>query len=162
MSSNPNVTPDLAGFLNSRQVLYKNFGISMAFLIPIQAQYSPSTPVNPFHEPLDPWMTPASGFVEGTGFSSAFVTGTLVTRPYGGRGQVRDQQAMTPLGRIADEGVGVNIQLVDFARVGPEGSVGTATHVAFWGQRFQIREWRPDGVGALQRYVVYLSSEGGP
>lgn len=162
MSTNPSVTPDLAGFLTSRSVLFNNFGIWMAFLIPVQPQYAPGTPLNPFNEPLDPWMTPASGAIEGTGFTSAFASATLVTRPYGGRGQVRDQQGETPLGIIAEQQLGINITPQTYAAVGPEASGGTATHVAFWGERFQIRQWRSDGIGALQRYVVFISQESGP
>ncbi len=151
------VTPDLAGFLASRQVLYDNFGLDVAFLIPIAPGYLPSVPMNPFGEPLDPWAQPASGAIEGVGYSSAFVTCTLVTRPYGGRGQVRDQEAETPVGIVADQMLGLNRRVADFARVGPGGSVGEATRCAFWGQTFEIRQWRPDGVGGLERYVVYIT-----
>lgn len=154
------ITPDLAGFLASRSTLYANFGISVAFLIPKQAVWPTVTPLTPFGSPVDPWETPTAG--GDLAFASAFVTCTLVTRPYGGRGQVRDDDVLTPIGSVPGQMLGLNIQVVDYPRVGPGAVGGTATHVAFWGERFQIREWRADGVGGLERYIVYISQSGGP
>lgn len=165
MSSNPAITPDLAGFINSRKVLFDNFGIFMAFLIPIEPAYDQAVdgiPLDLFGKPLDPWATPASGAIENTAFTSAFASATLVTRPYGGRGQVRDQQGEYAPGIVAEQQLGLNIMPEDYAAFGPEASGGTATHVLFWNERFEIRQWRADGIGSLQRYVVYISQESGP
>lgn len=151
------IWPDLSGFVASRDVLYANFGITMAFLIPQETAYDNTMPLGPFGEPLDPWATPASGGIDH--YASAFASGLLVTRPYGGRGQVRDQQSQTPIGVAPEEELGVNIRPADYAVFGPGGSSGEATHVEFWGQIYQIRQWRPDGIGGLQRYVVYITQE---
>jgi hypothetical protein len=159
-------TPDLVGFLNSRSTLYANFEITMTFLIPIKPQYSlavDDVPLDAFGNPLDPWAQPASGAIEGEGFASAFASALLITRPFGGRGQVRDQQGEVPLGIIAEQELGFTITPADYARLGPEAPNGqTATMVEFWGTIFQIRQWRADGIGALQRYVVYITQDGGP
>lgn len=154
------IWPDLAGFVGSRDVLYANFGIYMAFLIPQEPVYDDTMPVGAFGEALDPWATPASGGINS--YASAYASGLLVTRPYGGRGQVRDQQGQTPIGIVPEEELGVNIRPSDYAVFGPGGSMGEATHVFFWGQMYQIREWRADGIGGLQRYVVYITQESNP
>jgi hypothetical protein len=154
------LTPDMAGFAAAQESLYTYFGVPVDFLIPVPTVYDPSVPISNFGDPLDAFAVPVAGGARD--FTTVTQPATVVNRPFGGRGQVKDTSTgLTPAGRLGDSELGLHILPATYALVGPEGSEGEATRLEFWNVRYEIRQWRPGGVGSLLHYEVYIQEEGG-
>lgn len=161
-------SPDLAGFVDAQKRLRSKLGRSVTFFTPLTPIYPSSVgsgKIDPeTHLPYDPVIQPAgfrvpasggaaSGFVpagsQASGYASASATCSVVYHPLDTSEIRRPPVAGTPFGNrdkankdlIADPS-----DLAVFER---------ATWFLLDGEGYRIELIKPDGIGGLQRYVIY-------
>lgn len=139
------VTPDLAGFAESRKRLRNAFGQDVVFLIPVAATYDGG--VDPESgDPYDPWAPPTTGGGEPREVTK---TVSVVNRPLS---SVRDDAESSPLGRLATDDMALILPYEEWPDV--EG----ATYVRYLDDRYKIREVRDDAMATVyRRKIIYLT-----
>lgn len=136
--------PDIAGFLDAQDRLRDKMGQDVDFMVRVASVWPGGTPLDENGEPYDPTVKPTSG-------------GDL--RPVTKRVGVMFKKA-SPLRPGADtqwETVGefsgmdiiLNLNGTDYA------DVRTAVQVWFNGLKFRIVEFKPGGLGGVDRWLVY-------
>jgi hypothetical protein len=146
-------TPDLAGFRDAMNRLRQNFGQDVRFRIPAPKVWPAGTQLDPESgEPFDPAIDPLSG----GGFTDVVKHVGVVTKPIvpgreGGDTRFEAGGAFSGMDAILDMAAADKADVED------------ATEVILYGERFDIIEMKPGGLGGgadvIDRYVVYLEAK---
>jgi len=136
--------PNLAGYDDAMRRKRDRMGQDVIFYVMTTPTYAPDVPLDPESgKPIDPWAEPASGGVE----VEVMVRGSVVNRPIGG-GTADDSRA-TAIGIVPEDNLAVILSPEDFDRV------KTARTFVAYGERFKVTDARPDGIGSLQRHIIF-------
>jgi hypothetical protein len=138
------VFPDLAGFAEAQRRLRSRFGRVVTFYKPTDALYDPGVPIDQqTGQPFDPTIKPASGGA----LASASAVASVVYQPL--QGTSRDRTLSDQLGRHSK----LNKDLI--LDIGQRGIASGAVRFEIDGETWAIVDTKLDGVGALQRVVVF-------
>jgi hypothetical protein len=139
------VTPSTpAQFQAAQERLRDAFGQIATFHIPKPKSYG-STPMDPeLGVALDPLQEPPDDFDD-----VAKKVG-VVHRPLGRTGGIEDQTRTTAAGIFAAESVVLIVNLSD------QPDLEDATEVTVINDRYKIRDWQADGIGAVQRWLCFV------
>lgn len=138
------VFPDLSGFAEAQQRLRSRFGRVVTFYKPTDVLYDASVPVDEqTGRPFDPTIKPASGGA----IASASAVANVVYAPL--QGTSRDRTMVDQLGRHSrlNKDLILDISQRDVA----SGAIAYSVDEEEW----KIIDVKLDGVGDLQRVVVY-------
>lgn len=137
-------TPDLAGFRDAQDRLRQALGQDIVFQIPVAKTWGPDVSLDPeTGEPYDPTAVPVSG----GGVTTVTVRATVIFRPIK-RGD-EDQVTGVAGGVMNDQNVALLVAATDFTEIEP------ATGFVLNGKDYSITDIMPDGLGEIDRYVVY-------
>jgi hypothetical protein len=138
------VFPDLAGFAEAQQRLRSRFGRVVTFYKPTDALYSPDVPLDEqTGNPFDPTIRPASGGA----IASASAVASVVYAPL--QGTNRDRTVSDQLGQHSKLNKDLILGIAD--RPVASGAV----RFELDGEHWKIVDTKLDGVGDLQRVVVF-------
>jgi hypothetical protein len=138
------VLPDLAGFAEAQQRLRDRFGRVVTFYRPSDALYSPDVPLDEqTGQPFDPTIRPASGGA----LASASATANVVYAPLAGTS--RDKTVSDQLGRHSKLNKNLILGIED------QSVASGAVRFEVDGEHWKIVDVKLDGVGAIQRVVVF-------
>lgn len=130
---------DLAGFADAQSRLRNEFAEEVTFLYREEFAYPPGTPLDPeTGEPYDPTVEPISAS------AASAVVGCNV--------------AFSARGDEAQEGAGglfeqTHVMLI--ADIAAASAIAPAIEFDVRDARYKIEAQKPDGIGALQRYLVW-------
>lgn len=140
----PGVFPDLAGFTEAQQRLRSRFGRVVTFYKPTAALYSPGVPLDEqTGQPFDPTIKPASGGA----MASASAVANVVYAPL--QGTSRDRTITDQMGRHSK----LNKDLI--LDISQRSIASGAVRFALDGEEWEIADVKLDGVGGLQRVLVF-------
>lgn len=133
--------PDLAGFAEAQGRLRDHFGEVVVLLRPTAHSWPSGTPLDPESgEPFDPVLA-AQGSAS---MASAQITANIAERPFG-----RADVEWTNIGaRETDD-----VMLI--ADVGASAALASATRFEARGTHYEMRSWRFDGIGGIQRAIAF-------
>lgn len=133
--------------------LRTNFGQEVAFRIPLAKVWPAGTQLDPeTGEPFDPAIDPLSG----GGFTSVVKRVGVVTKPITPGREGGDT-------RFAAGGAFSGMDAILDMAATDKADVDDATEVILYGDRFDIVEMKPGGLGGgadvIDRYIVYLEAK---
>lgn len=138
------VTPDLAGFVDAQQRLRDAFGEQITFLAEPSVTFPPGTPTDPeTGKPYDPVIA-----ATGSAQASAAVKCDVVFRAVN-RAGVTGGETFEAIG-ITDA---THIMLI--ADISARTTIESCVDFDCRGERFKITAQKPDGVGGVQRWLIY-------
>lgn len=135
------VTPDHAGFRDAQRRLREHFGEPVEFLTPAVRTYPEGTALDPeTGEPYDPTVRPIT-----TSDGSATVSCTVAFR------------TTRPDGAADFDAIGVveEAHVMLIADIDDRGACEPADRFIVRAERYRIVAQKPDGVGGVQRWLVY-------
>jgi hypothetical protein len=132
--------PDLEGFGEAQKQLRDAFGEPIVFINPPTRVWPPGTKLDDeTGEPYDPTIEPAL-----TQTDNRLAKGDVATRPFSA-----EDVEWAPAGMVEREHVMVAMDL-------PYASAASAaTSFMVRGAEYKVSSSRPDGVGALQRFLTF-------
>lgn len=137
-------TPDIAGFTDAMQRLRSQFGEDVVFLGEASVTFPDGTPIDPENGwPYDPTIRPIA-----SGQASATVKCDIFFRSLP-RGGGAGEASQGPAG-IRDDTL-----LMLIADISDRDSIDMAQEFVARGDRFKIEAKKADGIGGIQRYLVY-------
>lgn len=137
------LAPNLTGFIAAQRRLRQKLGQDVTFIVPGAATYPPGTRLDPeTGRPFDAFLEATGG-----GATEVVVRASIVSRPL--IGDPNDHLRGTPIGPFASDQVAFLVDADDFE------PIRGATEARVMGTTFRITDKRPDGIGGLQRWVVF-------
>lgn len=133
---------DLAGFAAAQSRLRNEFAEEVTFMYPAQFAYPAGTPIDPeTDEPYDPTVEPIAASA-----ASAVVRCNVAFYSSQRGGQEAQDTAA---------GLFEQTHLMLIADVAAASAIAPAIEFDVRGARHKIEAQKPDGIGALQRYLVW-------
>jgi hypothetical protein len=133
------VAPDLAGFTDAQQRLRERFGEPVVFLSDVQLQFAAGTQFDAeTGMPYDPVLEPTA-----SAQASATVRCDVAFRAIG------NEVDFSALGAVEQTHVMLIADIADRAACEP------CDEFVCRGERFQVTAQKPDGIGGLQRWLVF-------
>lgn len=140
-------TADLAGFADAQQRLRGQFGEEVTFFYPEQFLYPAGTPIDPeTGEPYDPTVVPISASAASAVVRCNFGFYSTVAQ----RGEQAEDVAAGKFDKT-------HVLLI--ADIAAASAIAPAVDFEARGTRFRVEAQKPDGIGALQRYLVWGRSK---
>lgn len=134
------VTPDHTGFRDAQRKLREHFGEPVEFLTPASHAYPPGTQLDPeTSEPYDPAIRPIN-----TQDSSTAVTCDVALRT-----AIEGEADFSAIGAVEQS----HVMLI--ADIDDRGLCEPADRFILRGEIFRVIAQKPDGVGGVQRWLVF-------
>lgn len=141
----PAPSPDLAGFADAQRRLRDGFGEQITFLQDAVVTFPPNTVFDPESgEPMDPTIVPTA-----SAQASAAVKCDVYFRAIS-RGGTGKEEIQTPAGIFPSSHLMLIADITDRATCEP------CNECIVRGDRMKIETQKPDGIGAVQRWLVYV------
>jgi hypothetical protein len=134
---------DLAGFRDAQRRLRNEFAEEVTFLLPEQFEYPAGTPIDPeTGEPYDPTVVPTVASA-----ASAVVRCNVA---FNTRNRSDEQQIQSGALGVFEQ---THVMLI--ADIAAASAIAPAVEFDVRDARYKIEAQKPDGIGELQRYLVW-------